>query len=131
MTYRSFSPLAALPALFLFSSIGFAQTPAGDAAMAETLARIRDTALKDDWAYQRLADLCDKIGPRLSGSVQADAAVAQVAAALRDAGLNVTLQPAKVPHWVRGEELADIVDYPGRPSGVVQHMHLTTLGNSV
>jgi carboxypeptidase Q len=132
MTYRSFSPLAALPALFLFSSFGFAQTPAGgDAAMAESLARIREAALKDDWAYQRLADLCDKIGPRLSGSVQADAAVAQVAAALRDAGLTVTLQPAKVPHWVRGEELADIVDYPGRPSGVVQHMHLTTLGNSV
>jgi carboxypeptidase Q len=132
MTYRSFSPLAALPVLFLFSSIGFAQTPAGgDAAMAETLAHIREAALKDDWAYQRLADLCDKIGPRLSGSVQADAAVAQVAAALHDAGLSVTLQPAKVPHWVRGEELADIVDYPGRPSGVVQHMHLTTLGNSV
>lgn len=132
MTYRSFSPLAALPALFLLSSFGFAQAPAGgDAALADTLARIRETALKDDWAYQRLADLCDKIGPRLSGSVQADAAVAQVAAALRDAGLTVTLQPAKVPHWVRGEELADIVDYPGRPSGVVQHMHLTTLGNSV
>jgi carboxypeptidase Q len=132
MTYRSFRPLAALPALFLFSIAGFAQTPAaGDAAMAETLARIREAALKDDWAYQRLADLCDKIGPRLSGSVQADAAVAQVAAALRDAGISVTLQPAKVPHWVRGEELAEIVDYPGRPSGVVQHMHLTTLGNSV
>jgi carboxypeptidase Q len=132
MTYRSFSPLASLPALFLFSSVGFAQTPAtGDAAMADTLDRIREAALKDDWAYERLADLCDKIGPRLSGSVQADAAVAQVAAALRNSGLTVTLQPAKVPHWVRGEELADIVDYPGRPSGVVQHMHLTTLGNSV
>jgi carboxypeptidase Q len=132
MTYRSFSALAALPTLFLFSTLGFAQAPAGgDAAMADTLARIREAALKDDWAYQRLADLCDKIGPRLSGSVQADAAVAQVAAALRDAGLSVTLQPAKVPHWVRGEELAEIVDYPGRPSGVVQHMHLTTLGNSV
>jgi carboxypeptidase Q len=132
MTYRSFSRVASLPILVLFSSLGFAQTPAGgDAAMAETLARIREAALKDDWAYQRLADLCDKIGPRLSGSLQADAAVAQVAAALRDTGLTVTLQPAKVPHWVRGEELADIVDYPGRPSGVVQHMHLTTLGNSV
>ncbi len=132
MAYRSSTLLAALPALFLFGSIVSAQTPGGtDAPMADTLARIREAALKDDWAYQRLADLCDKIGPRLSGSVQADAAVEQVAAALRDAGLSVSLQPAKVPHWVRGEELADIVDYPGRPSGVVQHMHLTTLGNSV
>jgi carboxypeptidase Q len=123
--------LAALPALILFTSVCFAQQSADEQALASTLSRIRDAALKDDWAYQRLADLCDKIGPRLSGSPQADAAVAQVAAALRDSGLTVILQPAKVPHWVRGEELAEIVDYPGRPAGVTQRMHLTTLGNSV
>ncbi|MEA3173327.1 MAG: carboxypeptidase [Gammaproteobacteria bacterium] len=132
MTCQPIRLLAALPALVLLSTLGFAQAPAaGDAALAETLARIREAALKDDWAYQRLTDLCDKIGPRLSGSAQAEAAVAQVAAALHDSGLAVTLQPARVPHWVRGEELADIIDYPGRPAGVTQHMHLTTLGNSV
>jgi carboxypeptidase Q len=124
--------LGALAAPLLFTPSSFAQAPAGDdRALADTLARIREAALKDDWAYQRLAELCDKIGPRLSGSMQAEAAVVQVAAALRDAGLTVTLQPTKAPHWVRGEEQADIVDYPGRPAGVTQHMHLTTLGNSV
>lgn len=99
--------------------------------MAANLARIREAALKDEWAYQRLADLCDKIGPRLSGTPSAEAAVVQVAAALRSTGLTVTLQPARVPHWVRGEEQADIIDYPGRPAGITQHMHLTTLGGSV
>ena len=95
------------------------------------LARIRDAAMSSDWAYRRLAELTDRIGPRLSGSPQAEAAVAQVAADLREAGLQVSLQPVKVPHWVRGEERADLVDYPGRPEGIVQHLHLTTLGGSV
>jgi carboxypeptidase Q len=134
MTHHPIRLLAALPALILFSSLSFAQAAGGGDApipTADALARIRDAALKDEWAYQRLAELCDKIGPRLSGSVQAEAAVAQVAAALRDRGLTVTLQPVKVPHWVRGEELAEIIDYSGRPAGVTQRMHLTTLGGSV
>src|ERR1700722_8900617 len=103
---------------------------APDAAMAAALGRIRDAGVGDDWAYGRLADLCDKIGARMSGSRQADAAVEQIAAALRAAGLTVTLQPVKVPHWVRGEELAEMIYYPGRPQGVTQHLALTTLGGS-
>ena len=132
MRYQPIGLALGLAAAVLCSSSSFAQAPAGDdKALADTLARIREAALTDDWAYQRLAELCDRIGPRLSGSAQAEAAVVQVATALRDAGLTVTLQPAKVPHWVRGEEQADIVEYPGRPAGITQHMHLTTLGNSV
>src|SRR5580698_3207751 len=90
---------------------------APDAGVATALGRIRDAGLSDDWAYRRLADLCDKIGARMSGSRQADAAVEQISAALRTAGLNVSLQPVKVPHWVRGEEQAEIIEYPGRPAG--------------
>jgi hypothetical protein len=113
-------------------------TLAGSAAAADAvsgpdpavLAQIRDAALKTDWAYQQLGDLADGIGPRLSGSPQAEAAVAQVAEALRAAGLKVTLQPVKVPHWVRGEEHAELTAYPGRPDGVIQKLHLTALGGS-
>jgi hypothetical protein len=90
---------------------------APETSMAEALGRIRDAGLGDDRASRRLADLCDKIGPRMSGSRQADAAVEQIAAALRAAGLNVTLQAVKVPHWVRGEEQAEMIEYPGRPAG--------------
>jgi hypothetical protein len=102
-----------------------------NAAVSDALARIRDAGMSDDWGFRRLADLCDKIGPRMSGSPQAEAAVEQIAAALRGSGLTVTLQPVKVPHWVRGEEQAEIIDYPGRPPGVTQQLHLTTLGGSV
>jgi carboxypeptidase Q len=104
-----------------------AQPPPVDAA---TLARIRDAAMSSDWAWQRLADLTDKIGPRISGSPQLSAAVTQVADGMRSLGARVTLQPAKVPHWVRGDERADLMEYPGRPAGITQRLHLTALGGS-
>ncbi|HEY0748543.1 MAG TPA: M20/M25/M40 family metallo-hydrolase [Steroidobacteraceae bacterium] len=100
-------------------------------AMSAALDKIRDAGMKDEWAYRRLADLCDKIGPRISGSPQAEAAVQQIAGALRSSGLTVSLQPVKVPNWVRGEEQGEIIEYPGRPAGVTQRLHLTTLGGSV
>lgn len=96
-----------------------------------TLERIRDAAMSSDYAWQRLADLSDKIGPRLSGSKGAEAAVVQVSQAMRHAGLDVRLQPVKVPHWVRGAEEAELVEYAGRPEGITQQLHLTTLGASV
>lgn len=101
-----------------------------DANDAATLASIRDTAMASDWAYQRLEDMTDLVGPRLSGSPGAAAAVQQVAEAMRKLGAKVTLQPVKVPHWVRGEEKAQLVDYAGRPQGVVQNLVLTALGGS-
>ena len=97
---------------------------------AETLGKIRDAAMQDDWAYQRLEDLTDLVGPRLSGSAGAAAAVEQVADAMRKLGAKVTLQPVKVPHWVRGEEKGEIVDYKGRPANVTQKVVLTALGGS-
>src|SRR5581483_7318418 len=121
-------------ALFLLASLAVAPAWPADPAPAvdpAVLAKIRDAALSSDWAWQRLADLTDKIGPRLSGSPQAEAAVTQVSDALRAAGLKVTLQPATVPHWVRGEEQAELVDWPGRPAGLTQRLVLTTLGGSV
>jgi carboxypeptidase Q len=108
-----------------------ADDPSANAALVATLNHIREAGLGDDWAYHRLADLCDKIGPRLSGSRQAEAAVEQIAAALEASGLTVSRQPVKVPHWVRGEEQAEIIDYPERPAGVTQHLALTTLGGSI
>ncbi|HEY2779182.1 MAG TPA: M28 family peptidase [Steroidobacteraceae bacterium] len=122
---------AALIGALIMTTAAAADDPVPNVALSDALARIRDAGMSDDWSYRRLADLCDKIGPRMSGSHQADAAVEQIAAALRGSGLNVTLQPVKVPHWVRGEEQAEITEYPGRPSGVTQQLHLTTLGGSV
>jgi carboxypeptidase Q len=95
-----------------------------------TLAKIRDAAMASDWSYQRLEDMTDLVGPRLSGSPGAAAAVEQVAEAMRKLGAKVTLQPVKVPHWVRGEEKAQLVEYTGRPKNVTQNVVLTALGGS-
>lgn len=104
-----------------------AATPGNDPA---ALAQVRDTAMHSDYAYQRLEDLTDLIGPRLSGSAGAAAAVQQVAAELRKLGAKVTLQPVKVPHWVRGAESGELVGYTGRPDGITQKIVLTALGGS-
>jgi Zn-dependent M28 family amino/carboxypeptidase len=104
-----------------------AAAPGNDPA---ALGQIRNAALKSDWAYERLADMTDLIGPRLSGSAGAAAAVTQVAEAMRKIGATVTLQPVKVPHWVRGAESAELVDYAGRPAGLSQRVVLVALGGS-
>jgi carboxypeptidase Q len=123
---------AAAAACLLASGVSSAADvePAPDPVMLSTMGQIRDTAMSSDWAWQRLEELSDRIGPRLSGSPQNAAAVEQLAAAMRALGAQVWLQPVKVPHWVRGEEHAELTDYPGRPSGLTQTLHLTTLGSS-
>ncbi len=116
--------------LALAANAGAAADAPSASDEAAILARIRDAAMSSAWAWQRLADLTDKIGPRLSGSPQLAAAVYQLAEAMRSLPAQVMLQPVKVPHWVRGEEQAELVDYPGRPVGVTQRLHLTALGAS-
>lgn len=111
--------------------VSLAAEPANNAgSTTATLERLRDAALGSDWAMARLTDLTDRIGPRLSGSPGAAAAVVQVADVLTRLGLKVTLQPVKVPHWVRGQETAELVEYTGRPAGLSQKVTLTALGGS-
>src|SRR6201982_4262523 len=51
-----------------------------------TMGRIRDAAMTDPNAYNMLAHLTANIGPGLSGSLQAQAAVEWVAAKMRGVG---------------------------------------------
>ena len=67
-----------------------------------TMGRLRDAAMKSDYAYNELQHLTDNIGPRLSGSPQAQQAVEYVAARCGHWAPTVTLEKASVPHWVRG-----------------------------
>ena len=64
--------------------------------------RLRDAAMRDPYALNELRHLTDNIGPRLSGSPQAQQAVDYVAGEMRALGAEVTLEKATVPHWVRG-----------------------------
>jgi carboxypeptidase Q len=99
--------------------------------LLEELARIKSAALTDDYAYKQVAHLTENIGPRPSGSLQAKAAVEYVAAELRQLGLEVQLEEVKVPHWVRGAETAELVEYPGQVAGTTQKVVLAALGGSM
>jgi carboxypeptidase Q len=95
------------------------------------LKKLQQTALTSDYAWRQVAHLSNNIGPRLSGSGQAQKAVEYVAGELRALGLEVQLEKVMVPHWVRGEEAAELVQFPGQALATTQKIILTALGNSV
>ncbi|WP_239461274.1 M20/M25/M40 family metallo-hydrolase [Occallatibacter savannae] len=100
-------------------------------AQIDTMQKLRDKAMASDYAYEELRHLTDNIGPRLSGSPQTQKAVEWVADEMRKLGAEVTLEKAKVPHWVRGAEAAELTEWPGQAAGTKQKIVLTALGGSV
>ena len=95
------------------------------------LKRLQQAALKSDYAYKQVAHLANNIGPRLSGSAQAAKALAYVASELRAMGCEVQLEKVMVSHWVRGEEAAALVQFPGQAENTTQKIVLCALGASV
>src|SRR5438309_449582 len=95
------------------------------------LKRLQEAALSSDYAYRQVAHLANNIGPRLSGSAQAAKAVEYVAGELRAIGCEVQLEKIMVPHWVRGEETAALVEFPGMAENTTQKIVLCALGSSV
>src|SRR5438105_10958442 len=101
---------------------------------AQTLAelkRLQQAALDSDYAYKQVAHLANNIGPRLSGSAQAAKSVEYVANELKAIGCEVQLEKVMVPHWVRGEETAALVQFPGQAGNATQKIVLCALGGSV
>lgn len=95
------------------------------------LEQLQQAALQSDYAYRKVDYLCTNIGPRLTGSLQAEQAIEYVADEMRKLGLNVRLQKIKVPHWVRGEERAELVEWSGMRRSTTQKIVVTALGGSV
>src|SRR5216683_1507561 len=150
-THSALSPLFSTCFTFIFLSAasGQAQKPAQPPApwaaapqhspqeqdnfppqLIHDLNAIKAAALADDYAYKRLSHLTENTGPRPSGSPQAQAAVEYVAAELRQLGLEVHLEEVTVPHWLRGEETAELIEYSGHVPGTSQKVVLTALGGS-
>jgi hypothetical protein len=97
----------------------------------ETADRLIDAALKDDAGLNRLEYLCYRIGNRLSGSKALDQAIAWSADEMKRAGLvNVRTIPVKVPHWVRGNESAQLLE-PVPPGQGPKPLFMLGLGNGV
>jgi hypothetical protein len=95
-----------IPALFLGSSLF------GQNADSIIIRKIYDEALENGHAYKNLEYLCKQIGPRLSGSVNAQKSVDWTKKLMEDYGFDrVYLQELMVPVWERGaKEEAYILD---------------------
>lgn len=111
--------------LFCFS--GFSQSAAQQDSLQ--IRSIYDRALLNGQAYQWLDHLSNSIGPRLSGSYNAERAVQYTRKELEDLGLDkVWLQPVMVPKWVRG---AREIAYVEVGSNSRRDVKITALGGSV
>jgi carboxypeptidase Q len=95
------------------------------------LTRIQKVAIESDFAYRQTRYLTNNIGPRLSGSAQAQRAVDYVADEMRKLGFEVRLQKVMVPVWIRGIETGEVVEFPGMAAGTTQKIVLTALGGSI
>lgn len=99
--------------------------------LLDELKQLQKAVLASNYAYTQLAYLTNNIGPRLSGSPQAQRAVEYVADEMRKVGCDVKLEKVMVPHWVRGIETGELVQFPGQAPKTTQKIVLTALGGSV
>ncbi len=91
------------------------------ASIADVATRdLVDQARQSDGAFERLKDLCDNIGARLSGSPELEAAVKWSVDQLKAAGADkVWTEDIMVPHWVRGEESAFMLSPRQQPLSIL------------
>jgi len=72
--------------------------------------KIIDAILSDSIGFNRVAELCDTFGPRLSGSENLEKAILWIMQKMKKDGIeNVRSEEVMVPKWVRGEESAKMV----------------------
>lgn len=107
------------------ASAANAQTAIAD-QYRETANRIIAAATADSSAWNRLAELTDRFGHRLSGSASLERAIDWIIAEMKKDGLqNVRGEQVMVPKWVRGEESARLISPRETP------LNMIGLGRSV
>lgn len=100
-----------------FAGLVFALIGAAD---PDAVQKILDAGLRSDGAYRKLAWMCDRIGPRLSGSENLEKAVSWCSDEMKRDGLdNVHTEKVMVPHWVRGEASGRIVTPTPHPMAIL------------
>ena len=72
-----------------------------------------------DFGWNRLAELTDTFGPRITGSTNLERAIAWAAAEMKKDGLEVRTETVMVPHWVRGHEQLDMIAPAEQPMAVL------------
>ena len=88
--------------------------------------QIISQALTDSTAYHRLAHMCDKFGPRLSGSSNLENSINWILKEMKNDGLdNVKGERVRVPVWKRGDEYIRLL----KPH--IRELNMLGLGGSV
>ena len=83
-------------------------------------------ALNSDHGFERLAEMCDRFGPRFSGSATLEQAIDWALEEMKKDGFSkVRGEPVMVPRWVRGKESLSIT------SPVEKSCRMLGLGGSV
>ena len=110
MTRRLRTAFAVLAALGVAARPASAQQAGIATAYRATADSLIRAATGDSAAYRRLGRMVDTFGHRISGSASLEATIDWVLDLMKADGLeNVHGQPVMVPHWVRGEESAELV----------------------
>jgi carboxypeptidase Q len=111
-------------------------TPAATAAVAESAAlaqtqyKIVEAARHDHSAYQKLAQLTDTIGNRLSGTAALTRALQWAVDTMKaDGHENVHVEKVMVQHWVRGNESASVTS--SESMSLARPLHIVGLGGTV
>ena len=122
---RALKILTAVALAFLSTSLS-AQPSNWLEAYRAPAAKLMAASQGSDFAWQRLAEVTDLYGHRLSGSVGLERAIDWAVAEMKKDGLdNVRKERVMVPKWVRGRESLALVE------PVPQPLVMLGLGNSV
>ena len=103
--------LSAVITCFLFGPSGLGAQPSSiPSETLENAGKLMDAALTSQAAWNRLSQLVDAFGPRLSGTESLEASLDWILEEMASDGLeNVRAEPAMVPRWVRGRESAELI----------------------
>jgi carboxypeptidase Q len=109
------------------SAASFAQTPTSIERTYSNIAnRLIAAATEDSFAYNRIAELTDRFGPRLSGSEGLERAIDWMMVQMKADSLDhVRGERVMVPHWVRGNESIELL------SPRVTELPMLGLGGSI
>ena len=110
----------------LFAALLFASpTPALSQPVQPQVVKLREAALKDDYAWDIVEGLTTEVGQRMAGTEAEARARDWAIKKLKNLGFaNVRIEPFDMPVWTRGAESAQVIaPYP-------QKLVITALGNS-
>jgi carboxypeptidase Q len=116
-----------LPLMILIAAacVTASPNPESRSSVIEGAERLIAYELEQSGAWDIVAHLADQIGPRPSGSPNADEAVRWTTEMLESWGLDVRNEPVTVPRWVRGREEGWLSSHRD------QQIVLTALGGSI